>query len=113
MSLLVDLALGGALAMTSATVLLLHRRLRRLGSDLATYRSAIRESSAALETARQALRVLVDEGREVVFALAARIDEAKTITSPSPDDAGRPAGQPLASSLRRLKSFVPAGDRHS
>ena len=109
MSLLVDLGLGAALALASATVFRLHGRLTRLGADLATYRQAIGDSIVALEGARQALEIVVGEGRATAAALVARIDEARAVSVPMPVD----ANGSFATSLRRLKSFAPVGDGYS
>lgn len=107
MSLLADLGLGAALVLTCTTVFRLHGRLTRLGADLATYRRAIGDSIIALENARQALEIVVGEGRATAAALAARIDEARA--APTPAGASRS----FADSLRRLKPLAPIGDGHS
>lgn len=106
MSLLVNLALCAVLIATCATVYQLHRRLTRLGADLATYRKAIAESIAVLEGARQAMRIVVDEGREVAGELAAKIDEARD-AAPRASAGDETLNQTFAASLRRLKSFGP------
>ncbi len=98
MSFLSDAALWIALAVTSGTVLLLHRRLKRLGGDLAAYRLALAESTAALDKAGAAVGLLVGEGQALAFALAGRIEEARAVLAAP----ARPVSQPPTH--RALKS---------
>lgn len=79
MSFLSSAALWVALAVTSGTVLLLYRRLQRLGGDLAAYRMALAESTAALEKAGAAVGILIGEGQTLAFTLASRIEEARDV----------------------------------
>jgi hypothetical protein len=79
MSWLADAAIWVALLATSALVLSHRRRLKKLGRELAEFRAAIAGVDAALMTADNAVRTLVDEGGYVASTLADRIGEARAL----------------------------------
>jgi hypothetical protein len=91
MSSLAEIVISLALCATSVAVLLLHRRMKNLRTDLAAYRAALNETTEALHAAGAAVGLLVGEGRNVAFMLAARIEEARSL------QARRPAAAPQAS----------------
>lgn len=84
MSSLAEIVISLALCATTVAVLLLHRRMRRLGADLAAYRAALNETTAALHAAGAAVGLLVGEGQKVAFTLAARIEEARGLQARRP-----------------------------
>ena len=69
---LVDLALFVALAATTASVLLVYRRLRTMGRMLAEYQAASETSARALERAVLAVGSLNAETRTLVSVLGTR-----------------------------------------
>jgi hypothetical protein len=89
MSSLAETMISLALVATSIAVLLLYRRMRSLGADLAAYRAALNETTQALHTAGAAVGLLVGEGRHVAVTLAARIEEARALQArrPAPSQA--------------------------
>jgi hypothetical protein len=64
--------------------------MKNLRTDLAAYRAALNETTEALHAAGAAVGLLVGEGRNVAFMLAARIEEARSLR------ARRPAAPPQA-----------------
>jgi hypothetical protein len=97
MSSLAEIVISLALCATSIAVLLLHRRMRRLGADLAAYRAALTETTAALHAAGAAVGLLVGEGKSVAFTLASRIEEARALQPRRPMAPAQPANQQPAS----------------
>ena len=63
---IVELLLLAALLGTSAMVLSMHRRLRRLQAALTEFRSASESTAAALESARGAVELLNADGKSLV-----------------------------------------------
>jgi ABC-type transporter Mla subunit MlaD len=76
---LVDLALFVALLATTASVLLVYRRLRAMNRMLAEYQAASEATARALDNAVQAVAVLNTETRTLITALIARSSEASGI----------------------------------
>jgi hypothetical protein len=74
---LIDGVLLVALVATSACVLPLYVKLKRLDRAQAEYGRAVAASGQALVTAGEAVRGFTGEGREVLDALSAKIDEAR------------------------------------
>ncbi|BCM82864.1 hypothetical protein NS228_10440 [Methylobacterium indicum] len=74
---LVDGVLLAALVGTTACVLPLYLKLKRLDRAQAEYGRAVAASGHALATAGEAVRNFTGEGREVLEALSAKIEEAK------------------------------------
>lgn len=74
---LVDVALWAALVVTSGSVLFLHRRLKRFGSEVAGYRDALADASSALRMAGLAVATLNSEGKDTAVALAGKIEAAE------------------------------------
>ncbi|CAN5197159.1 hypothetical protein BH10PSE9_BH10PSE9_12180 [soil metagenome] len=79
MSWLADAAVWVALIATSGLVISHRRRLKRLGRELAEFRSALAAVDAALITADGAMRALVEEGGHVASTLADRIEQARAL----------------------------------
>ncbi|MBN8995442.1 MAG: hypothetical protein J0H94_09455 [Rhizobiales bacterium] len=84
MSFLAETVISLALCATSVAVMLLYRRLKNLGADLAAYRAALAESTAALNTAGAAVGLLVGEGKSLAITLALRIEEARALQARRP-----------------------------
>ncbi|KQO51608.1 hypothetical protein [Methylobacterium sp. Leaf85] len=76
---LVDTILLVALVATSACVVPMYLKLKRLDRTQAEYGRILVESGHALSEAGEALRSFSTEGREILEALGARIDEARRI----------------------------------
>lgn len=95
---LVDLALFVALLATTASVLLVYRRLRAMNRMLAEYQAASEATARALDGAAQAVALLNTETRTLIDALIARSSEANGIL----EDLGR--------ERRRFQVVRPAGD---
>ncbi|TGE00650.1 hypothetical protein [Methylobacterium nonmethylotrophicum] len=74
---LVDGVLLAALVGTNACVLPLYLKLKRLDRAQAEYGRAFAASGHALASAGEAVRGFTGEGREVLAALGAKIDEAR------------------------------------
>ncbi|BAQ47205.1 MULTISPECIES: hypothetical protein [Methylobacterium] len=74
---LVDGVLLAALVGTTACVLPLYLKLKRLDRAQAEYGRAVAASGHALASAGEAVRSFTGEGREVLEALSAKIEEAK------------------------------------
>ncbi|KMO28361.1 hypothetical protein [Methylobacterium aquaticum] len=74
---LVDGVLLAALVGTNACVLPLYLKLKRLDRAQAEYGQAVAASGHALASASEAVRNFTGEGRAVLEALSAKIDEAK------------------------------------
>lgn len=79
MSSLVSLILFLALVATSICVLAMYRKLKQLESYHAEYKLIFDQSAHALGSAGEALRSFNTEGRDVLQALGARIEEARTV----------------------------------
>ena len=97
MSFPASLALWLALVATGGLLFAVHRRLKNASGDLAEYRRALTEITAALAAADGAVRQLMNEGREVATALAERIAEAEALLSNRTNSppASRPGWQAL------------------
>jgi intergrase/recombinase len=76
---LVDTILLVALVATSACVVPMYLKLKRLDRTQAEYGRILVESGHALSEAGEAVRSFSTEGREILEALGARIDEARRI----------------------------------
>ena len=74
---LVDGVLLVALVGTSACVLPMYLKLKRLDRTQAEYGRAMAASGHALASAGEAVRSFAGEGREVLEALGRRIEEAR------------------------------------
>lgn len=74
-----SLALWLAIIATGGLLYAVHRRLQTIGSDLAEYRRALTDVTAALTAADSAVRHLVTEGRDVAIVLADRVAAAKAL----------------------------------
>ena len=74
---LVDAVLLGALVLTSACVLPMYLKLKRLDRIQAEYGRAFAQTSDALRHAGETMRSFAGEGREILVALEAKIDEAR------------------------------------
>ncbi|MBD8907295.1 hypothetical protein [Methylorubrum zatmanii] len=74
---LVDGVLLVALVATSACVLPMYLKLKRLDRTQAEYGAAVAASGVALTQAGEAVRSFKDEGREVLEALSLKIEEAR------------------------------------
>ncbi|GGF47853.1 hypothetical protein GCM10007301_03940 [Azorhizobium oxalatiphilum] len=72
----VDLVLLVALVMTTACVVVVYRKLKALEAHQAHYERILKESSAALITAHQAIAALNTDGRELLFSLGGKIEQA-------------------------------------
>ena len=79
MSSLVSIVLFLALVATSICVLAMYRKLKQLESYHAEYKLIFDQSAHALGSAGEALRSFNTEGREVLQALGARIEEARSV----------------------------------
>jgi hypothetical protein len=73
---LADIALFTALVATTASVLLVYRRLRTMGRMLAEYQAASESSARALENAVRAVGNLNAETRTLVAVLDSRPSES-------------------------------------
>lgn len=76
---LVDTILLVALVATSACVVPMYLKLKRLDRTQAEYGRILVESGHALSQAGEAVRSFSTEGREILEALGARIDEARRV----------------------------------
>ncbi|MGV7034609.1 hypothetical protein [Methylobacterium symbioticum] len=74
---LVDFVLLAALAGTSACVVPMYLKLKRLDRTQAEYGRAMAASGHALASAGEAVRNFAGEGREVLDALGLKIEEAR------------------------------------
>ncbi|HEV2544631.1 MAG TPA: hypothetical protein VGU70_17905 [Methylobacterium sp.] len=74
---LVDGILLVALVATSACVVPMYLKLKRLDRTQAEYGAAVAASGVALTQAGEAVRAFKEEGREVLDALSLKIDEAR------------------------------------
>ncbi|GEP03165.1 hypothetical protein [Methylobacterium oxalidis] len=77
MASLVDGVLLAALVGTSACVVPMYLKLKRLDRAQAAYGRAMAESGHALASAGEAVRSFAGEGREVLDALGLKIEEAR------------------------------------
>jgi hypothetical protein len=74
---LIDGILLVALVTTSACVVPMYLKLKRLDRTQAEYGAAVAASGVALTQAGEAVRSFKEEGREVLDALSLKIDEAR------------------------------------
>ncbi|MFE1600189.1 hypothetical protein [Methylobacterium sp. ID0610] len=88
---LVDGVLLAALVLTCACVLPMYLKLKRLDRVQAEYGRAFAQTSQALTTAGEAVRGFSHEGREILEALSAKIEEARA-TLAELEAAGRRPG---------------------
>lgn len=72
----VDLVLLVALVLTTACVVVVYRKLKALEAHQTHYERILHESSAALITAHQAISALNTDGRELLFSLGGKIEQA-------------------------------------
>jgi len=79
MSSIVDAVLLAALLATTISVVLMHRKLKRLDRYHADYQRIFGETAAALHSAREAVRSFHEEGRDTVVQLAREIEEAQRL----------------------------------
>lgn len=79
MSSLVNAVLFLALMLTSAIVVAMYRKLKKLDAYHAEYKLVFDQTAEALGSARDAVRSFATEGRELLEALDARIDEARAV----------------------------------
>jgi hypothetical protein len=79
MSSLVNIILFIALVLTSLCVVTMYLKLKRLDAYHAEYKRIFDQTAAALGSAGEAVRTFTSEGREILDALGARIDEAKAV----------------------------------
>lgn len=75
----VDLLLLGALVLTSASVVVTHRKLKRLDSYSADFQRILAQTAAALTAARDAVEALNADGRNLAATLGERIDQAHAL----------------------------------
>ena len=78
---LVDTMLLAALVATSACVVPMYLKLKRLDRTQAEYGRRLAESGQALSSAGEAVRGFSTEGREILEALSLKIEEARTTLS--------------------------------
>lgn len=76
---LVDTVLLLALVVTSACVVPMYLKLKRLDRTQAEYGRIFAESGQALNSAGDAVRSFSTEGREILESLTVKIDEARQI----------------------------------
>lgn len=79
MSSLVNGVLFLALVLTSVIVVTLYLKLKKLDAYHAEYKLVFDQTAEALGSAREAVRSFSTEGRELLEALSARIDEARAV----------------------------------
>ncbi len=79
MASLVDGVLLTALVATSACVVPMYLKLKRLDRAQAEYGRAVAASGHALASAGEAVRSFAGEGREVLDALSLKIEEARAV----------------------------------
>jgi hypothetical protein len=88
----VDFVLLFALVLTSGSVILTWRKLKRLDAYHADYQRIFAQTAAALRAARAAVDELNTEGRQLVATLSERIDQANALLKamePKPVEQGR------------------------
>ncbi|MGU3496906.1 hypothetical protein ACLBXM_22920 [Xanthobacteraceae bacterium A53D] len=73
---LADMVLLVALVATTACVVVVYRKLKELEANQAHYERILQESSAALISAHQAISALNTDGRELLFSLGGKIEQA-------------------------------------
>lgn len=79
MSFPASLSLWIALVAVGGLLFAVHRRLRNVGKDLAEYRLALVDITAALVAGDRAVRNLMREGRDVAIVLADRVAAAEAL----------------------------------
>ncbi|GJD52811.1 hypothetical protein OPKNFCMD_5578 [Methylobacterium crusticola] len=109
MAALVDGVLLAALAGTSACVVPMYLKLKRLDRTQAEYGRAMAASGRALASAGEAVRGFTGEGREVLDALSLKIEEARAVLAAL--EAGRretaAAGDGTPGALARAEEGTP------
>lgn len=75
----VDAVLLGALLLTSFSVMLMYRKLKRLDVYHAEYRRILTETAASLDCARETVAAFNADGRDLAFLLGRRIDLARSL----------------------------------
>jgi hypothetical protein len=79
MSSIVDAVLFVALLLTTASVVLMYRKLKQLDGLQSDYQRALKDASTALTAAREAMTGIQAEGRDTVTRLGREIDEARHV----------------------------------
>lgn len=79
MSSIVDAVLFAALVLTTASVVLMYRKLKRLDAYHEDYRRIFADTERAMNAARDAVNALNGEGREMVAELGRGIEEARRL----------------------------------
>ncbi|WP_018260419.1 hypothetical protein [Methylobacterium sp. WSM2598] len=97
---LVDGVLLGALVLTCLCVVPMYLKLKRLDRVQAEYGRAFAQTSQALTQAGEALRGFTGEGREILEALSAKIDEARRTLADLDARQRPPSPQDLRQDLR-------------
>ncbi len=72
----VDIILLIALMITTTCVILVYRKLKELEAHQADYQRVLAESATALVSAHQAVALLNTDGRELLFSLSGKIEQA-------------------------------------
>lgn len=93
----VDTILLLALVVTSACVVPMYLKLKRLDRTQAEYGRIFAESGQALDSAGDAVRSFSTEGREILEALTVKIDEARQTLSDLEASRRGPAGDTTVS----------------
>ncbi|MFG1480393.1 hypothetical protein V5F53_17315 [Xanthobacter sp. V4C-4] len=86
----VDILLLAALVATTATLLVLYRRLARLDRLNTEYGRALEDAARALTAARDSFQTFSTDGREVLAELSKRIDDAQGVIAELDARAGTP-----------------------
>ncbi len=108
---LVDGVLLAALVGTTACVLPLYLKLKRLDRAQAEYGRAVAASGHALASAGEAVRNFTGEGREILEALSATRSRRRGPRSTPSRRAGAPRqGMPRQGTRRRRKAARPTWD---
>jgi len=79
MSSIVDVVLFVALLLTTGSVVLMYRKLKQLDGLQSDYQRALKDASAALTAARDAMTGIHAEGRDTLTRLGHEIDEARRL----------------------------------
>ena len=72
----VDVILLIALVLTTTCVVLVYRKLKVLEAHQADYQRVLAESASALMEAHRAVALLNTDGRELLFSLSGKIEQA-------------------------------------
>jgi len=97
MSSIVEYVLFAALLLTTGSVVLMYRKLKRFDGLTSEYQRALRDAAAALTAARETLAAVHAESSETIALLGRKTDQAQRLIDEIDERIGTAAAAPQRS----------------